>query len=565
MLNITSFLLYLLCIVVSFPPVLQAFSNNNEIGTIFSRLRENNIGPQTNPVKLDGYLGRDSYHEIRYVSQTNGADREGNGTKENPWATIQHALTQIVDAGLSNRYAVLVAEGLYAESTISLKEYVSLYGGFSSTTWERDIAIHKTILDGEGRNRVLLGAHHAKVDGFEIRHGVVRGRGGAILCDGTSPVISNNVFTQNKTLAPVPWDPEFLHEVAHDGGAIAAYNGASPVVKNNLFFLNSTETGRGGGIACHNRASPLIANNVFIDNMTGTNDPRRSSDGGAISIVLYSSPIIVNNIIVGNKALAVNDGGGIFSELWSSMILDGNVIIGNTSDDDGGGIFVSGQQHHYITLPDDIPPKERFQNYIRNNMIMGNATSMKEKSNHGVIRSTNDNRLFFENNLIAESIGGLDFRRTDLIARNNTIIANILIRESEYPSRLVKNIIIGDLRSESEVIIDDTEILDIEVGMIDTFIREIFTDDYQHYKVLDVAFNKEGYVSVIRLANMQSEADGFKYRIVRSNEHWGVIKHNDENTITVWGDFSDINELTIIPTYTIRQSTDLYERGIGHR
>ena len=565
MLMIKSFLLCLVYIFMSLPLALQAFTNNNEMGNTLSRLRDHNIGPQTTPVILDGYLQRDTYHEIRYISQTKGADREGKGTKENPWATIQHALTQVVDAGLSNRYALLVAEGLYAESTISLKEYVSLYGGFSSSTWERDISIHKTILDGEGRNRVLLGAHHAKVDGFEIRQGVVRGRGGAILCDGTSPVISNNVFTQNKTLAPVPWDPEFLHEVAHDGGAIAVFNGASPVVRNNLFFRNSTEIGRGGGIACHNRASPLIAHNVFIDNMTGTNDPRRSSDGGAISVVLYSSPIIVNNIIVGNKALTVNDGGGIFSELWSSMTIDGNLIIGNTSDDDGGGIFVSGQQHHYITLPDDIPPKERFHNNIRNNVIMGNATSMKEKSNHGVIRSTNDNRLFFENNLIAESIGGLDFRRTDLIARNNTIIADMLIRESEYPARMVKNVIIGDLRNESEVIFNDTEIMNNEVGMIDTFIREIFTDDYLHYEVLDVAFNNERYVSVIRVASMKSEADEFKHRVVRSNEHWGVIKHNDENTITVWGDFSEINELTIIPTYTIRQSTDIYEIGIGHR
>jgi len=546
MLNIKSVLLYLFYIFVSLPIVLQAFSNN--------------IGPQTTPVNLDGYLERDTYHEIRYVSQTKGADREGNGTKENPWATIQHALTQIVDARLSNRYALLVAEGMYAESTIHLKEYISLYGGFDNSTWSRDIEIHKTILDGEGRNRVLIGAHHAKVDGFVIRRGVVRGRGGAILCDGTSPVISNNVFTQNKTLAPVPWDPEFLHEVAHDGAAIAVFNGASPEIKNNLFFQNSTEVGRGGAIACHNRASPRIANNVLIDNISGTNDPRRSSDGGAISAVLYSSPVIIHNIIIGNKAVAVNDGGGIFSELWSSMIVDGNLIIGNKSDDDGGGIFVSGQQHHYITLPDEVPSKERFSVSIRNNLFMGNATSRKQESNHGVMRSTNDNRLVFENNLVAESIGGIDFRRTDLKAYNNTIIANVLVQESEYPAKFIKNLIIGDLIEESEVVIDES----VVISSADLS-NEIFISDNIQYSVLDVTFHNDRYVSVVQVANVKLQPNEFKHRIVKSDNRWGVITGNDENTITVWGDFMGISELTIIPTYTINQSSDLHNKGIGHR
>ncbi len=551
MLNIKSFLLYLFYILVSLLFVVQAFSNN--------------IGPQTTPVKLDGYLERDTYHEIRYVSQTKGADREGNGTKENPWATIQHALTQIVDARLSNRYAILVAEGNYAESTINLKEYVSLYGGFDNSTWSRDITVHKTILDGEGRNRVLIGAHHAKVDGFVIRRGVVRGRGGAILCDGTSPVISNNVFTQNKTLAPVPWDPEFLHEVAHDGAAIAADNGASPVVKNNLFFQNSTETGRGGGIACHNNSSPEIVFNIFVDNVAGTADPRRSSDGGAVSAALYSNPTISNNILICNRALTDNDGGGIFSELWSSPIIDGNYIVGNYADDDGGGIYISGQKHHYITQVDAIPPEERFFVYVRNNVIMGNATSGKEDANHGVLRSTNDNRMVFENNLIAESIGGIDFRRSEINVRNNTLIADILVRESDHPANFVNNLIIGDLIQQSAVVLDETEVMSKDKVSDEILFTNLFVDDSMSFEVKGVSFNEDRYVSLIRLSDAKIKPDELRYRIVKSGDRWGVIKHNDESTITVWGNFPDSRDLGILPTYTIDPSSEIYKKGLGHR
>ena len=96
-------------------------------------------------------------------------------------------------------------------------------------------------------------ADASRLDGFRIVRGRVAGRGAAILCDGVSPAIANNVFTDNRTQRTQDWRPVEMHEDANDGGAIACVNGASPVIENNLFAENGADAGRGGAIACHRR------------------------------------------------------------------------------------------------------------------------------------------------------------------------------------------------------------------------------------------------------------------------------------------------------------------------
>lgn len=552
-----------------------------------SNLQEFNIGPQTTPVKLErylendfrmtihyevrwgeekpeGYVKRNEYHELRYVSQSKGVDREGDGSKENPWATIQHALTQISDASIVKRYAILVAEGMYNESTIQLKEYVSLYGGFENSSWNRDIVKYKTIVDGEGRERLLIGADNAKVDGFTLKRGVVRSPGGAILCDGVSPVISNNVFTENKTLAPVPWDPVFRHEIAHDGAAIAVMNGASPVINHNLFFKNSTEIGRGGGIACHNRAAPEIAYNIFVDNVTGTIDLDRSSDGGAISVYRHSDPIIRNNIILRNKALSHNDGGGIYSALWSSPVIDGNLILHNYADDNGGGFYISGQRYHYRTTPDPVPHAEHFLVRVRNNIIMGNSTKRKEDAIDGALKVLNDSRLVLENNLVVENTGSANFHRSYVTAKQNSFIADVYVQDSERaPVFFSANLVMGELKDESGIILKESIVLDKNED--DPLYPELFIDNSKSIGILEVSFHEDRYVSIIRLDDKVITPNELLYRVVRSGDCWGVVKHNDESSITVWGDFSGKKTLTVLPTYTYNESSDVYQRGIGHR
>ena len=193
-------------------------------------------GPRNQPCRLQ-------YRVVRYVSKT-GSDSAGDGSRTKPWATLPYALSQSASANAANRAAVLVAAGTYLGQTIELKPYVDLFGGHDPASWRRDIFRNASVLDGEGERRIALGADHARLDGFTILRGHVRGKGGAVLCDGVSPDIANNTFFENSTAAPENWKPAQMHETANDGGAIAVLNGAAPAIEHNLFARNTTENGR---------------------------------------------------------------------------------------------------------------------------------------------------------------------------------------------------------------------------------------------------------------------------------------------------------------------------------
>ena len=156
-------------------------------------------------------MHRATYQQLWHESQKTGSDSGGHGSRERPWQTIDQALTQSSAANAHGRHAILVTGGAYAKQTISMKPYVDLYGGFEPATGERDIMKHPTILHGEGTHRILLGANHARLDGFVIQGSATRGPGAGLFCDHASPQVTNNRFFKNRTRKPTPWDPRKWH------------------------------------------------------------------------------------------------------------------------------------------------------------------------------------------------------------------------------------------------------------------------------------------------------------------------------------------------------------------
>ena len=514
-------------------------------------------GPQTTEVIMVGYAGTKEYHQTHYVSVTGGSDENGDGSRTRPWASIRHALGQIKDQRLSRRHAILVAGGVYAEGSIEMLEYVHLYGGFDPDAWRRDIREHQTVLDGRKRDRILVCADHAKADGFVFRNGVVRGNGGAVLCDGTSPVLSNNVFRKNKSLKPEGWDPEFLHEVANDGGAVAAINGAAPRILNNLFVENETECGRGAGIAAHNRAAPLIAYNVFMNNVAGTHDPMRSSDGGAISSAFHSPSDIYYNVIVGNRAENSNDGGGIFSELWSSVHIAGNLILDNFTDDDGGGIYLSGQLHHYITEPDPVPPKERYLGRLTGNVLVGNTNP--GGGHDSGFRFTNDTRVKFDRNITYANFGGLDFRRTMVTGHDNLFLDNVTVREPGETARFYNSLFFRELRAVSDTELIDSKMIDFDAMPGSEGFRRIFHDDGATLRLNSSRFDVERYTTELNLeSGITLPNETLDNRIIQIGDRWSAVKSSTGSTITVWGDHEGAQTAELLPTFTIHPQSPHY-------
>ena len=523
-------------------------------------------GPQTTPVDLDPYA------RILHVSTTTGSDTTGTGTASAPYASITHALASALAASAASntdattatttRTALLIAAGTYNVQDLTLQPNTDLYGGFDPTTWTRDIQAHTTILDARGEGRVLAAANTAtnpRLDGLHIHNGQVRAPGGGILIDGTSPVLTNNVFTQNGTLTPQNWAPKYLHETAHDGGAIYCRNGGAPEIRNNLILANTTETGRGAGIAFDHNCDGLITGNVLIGNIAGTADPMRSSDGGGISIFNHSSPEISGNVVLGNQALHNNDGGGIFVAYWSSAKVRNNVIVANHGGDDGGGLFVGGQEHRYDRPFDPMPSAEEFFVEVTGNRFFGNTNPSR---NSGATRITMESRSRVTGNIAALN-NGFYLQRSELEVTDNTILEDTLLIETKEglePTRFSNNIVSGSLESDGTAIVSASMFRDGAAGEGNTAGLPEFLEDGRELQVLASSYSASSHQTQADVSALLSPGD-LTGRVVVSGDDWGVVHTASGRHLTLWGDLRSATELRLLPTY--RQTTSSPGFGKG--
>jgi hypothetical protein len=503
---------------------------------------DKSFGPFTKAVSAE------SYRVVLYVSKNTGSDKLGEGTRQNPYKTISHALQTISAPSPENRQVLLVAEGNYSEDPIQMHEYVDMFGGFSAATWERDIFRFVSQLNGEEKNRVIIAASNATLDGFVIRDGIFRGNGGAVLCDGTSPVISNNIFIRNKTLAPDPWTPKYWHEKAHDGGAIYGANGAAPMIEHNNFVYNHTEIGRGAAVAFQNKCKPYLAYNLFAGNSSGLKDSMRSSDGGAVSIFDWCSATIEDNLILNNRALSSNDAGGLFVALWSSADIQNNLFLDNESADDAGALFVGGQEHRYDAPLDTLPSEDQFYVTITKNRFMGNKNPSR---NSGAMRFTMESRGRFRENLVVFNTG-IYFQRSEVSVENNTILDNFLFVETKEglkPGIIKDNLIWAEFTLETEVPVVNNNLKNSALYPGNYSVKPLFEDNFVEVKVFSGTFSRNTYLTDLTTSALPFSDGELVNRIIKAGNKWGVIKNNISSSLTVWGDFSGETSVTILPTY----------------
>ncbi|MEZ5275110.1 MAG: right-handed parallel beta-helix repeat-containing protein [Opitutaceae bacterium] len=508
------------------------------------------VGPRTEAVAIGNFA------RVYYVSASTGSDAKGDGSVERPWASVSGALAAVEDATMDSPVALLVAAGEYRGRTLVCRSFVSLYGGFSPVTWDRDIFEFETILDGQQARRVLVGANGCQVDGFVIRNGRADGPGGGFFCDNTSPLISNNQFLGNHTLSPPNVRADRIHQEGNRGGALAAWYDAAPVVRNNLFSGNWTEFGDGGAVAVYGwsrlegRPQPLIKDNVFVGNRSGTKDfyRTRSSSGGAIVCSHESDPEIRNNVIAMNRAMGRSDAGGVYVEYYSAPRILGNWIVGNEGDDDGGGIY---------SMRDGEP-------LIEGNLIAGNWTTgggvggvrlskegrmrligniiVRNQSGGGV--SLVDGHALVEGNLIAENRGGagLVYRQTFVhyqpsVIRANHVSGNESGEISIEPHAGLSPIVEGNT--------EEPVATDIEAPGIEFPIQGAVYDERLHQTefVVDEALPAAGLVG----------------RAMRVGDRWSVICSSSGNTLRVWGEITGERDdrgggtLAVLPDYSLER------------
>jgi hypothetical protein len=216
----------------------------------------------------------------------------------------QPTIQQAIDAA-NNGDLVLVSPGTYLER-------INYHG--KAITLQSEGGPAQTIIDGNHQGTVVTFDTHegaqSVLTGFTIRFGSASIGGGINLGFGTSPTISQNIFSEN------------VHLVGGSGAAISG-NGSSPLIERNTFVANVGDTQFSSGAVCFaNGSSPLIFNNIFKDNpCTAIN----------FSITATGRPVIANNTIVRNNV------GVRLSGMWgnANQLAANNILVGN-----GIGLFL---------------------------------------------------------------------------------------------------------------------------------------------------------------------------------------------------------------------------------
>lgn len=526
------------------------------------------VGPKTEMVN------QSSYAIIYYVSVKTGSDKDGDGSADNPWKSISYAMKQVDNSSERQRTALMIGAGAYSGSTLKMKPQIDLFGGFNYESWKRDIHEYSSILDGESARRVVEGANDSRIDGFTITNGLSRSHGGGILCDDTSPEISNCFITNNFVLEPDNFNHTRIHQDAHHGAGIACFFNAYPVIRNNVFYDNRTSIGNGAGVAFYGwlrikgaplttvnnnivegGLQPLLENNVFIQNISGVNDIHRtrSSNGAAVSCAYESRPIIKNNVIAANQAKGRSDAGGIYSEYFSYPVIDGNWIVGNISDDDGGGIYTMKLGHATIK-----------NNFIAGNWTIGNGVGGIRLSKEGradivdniIVQNQTggavdcvDGYMRLKSNIIMHNKGRSSIRYSNHFNYfNSSIVENNIIRENE-------NKMMIETFGGQDVLIQNNNIDEDVSGKGNVNEAVTIEDDLEKVKIKGMNFDDKLYQTIVEVEKVYTEKS-LSGRVVRINDFWSVINEVDGNKIFIWGnastDLAKNSELEIISSYIIK-------------
>lgn len=252
---------------------------------------------------------------------------------------------------------ITVAGGTYFEH-ISMKQGVTLEGGWSEDFSRRDTASFATVLDGvREKGPVVKGADQAVLDGFTVIHGTLLegtdvSEGSGIYCEHSSPTLRNNIIRNNEPSGIFCSDSSAVIEDnrIHGNAQAGVYlqKGSTLKITGNVIW-NNKYSGIGSG------KKPLSSfeatqNTIYNNSRSGIN--AKTATGSIKNNLIYDNsrggvnclpmPMdIINNTIDGNS------WAGILVEDPAAVPNIKNNIISHNVD---GGIRATGEGYDHNLL-----------------------------------------------------------------------------------------------------------------------------------------------------------------------------------------------------------------------
>ncbi|MDD5328188.1 MAG: hypothetical protein PHY02_10320 [Phycisphaerae bacterium] len=244
-----------------------------------------------------------SHAAIIYVD-VNGPNEPGTGTFYDPFRSIQNA----IDAANSSD-TIEIRPGIY---TADPNNYNLDPNGKSitirSTEPNNPDVVANTIIDPNraGRGFCFINGEtpNCVISGLTIQNGLAADdSGGAILCDNSSPTVSNCTIKNNSAdwyggaIYCYDSSPEIINctitgNSAMDGGALECWSGTAII--QNCVISNNIASGTGGAIDCYLAGQVELNNCTVVENL--------ADSGGGLRCVDYGKATIQNSILWSNEA-----------------------------------------------------------------------------------------------------------------------------------------------------------------------------------------------------------------------------------------------------------------------
>ena len=263
---------------------------------------------------------------------TMGSDSMGNGSQNNPYATIQHGIDSSLDGD-----TIIVHPGTYFENLL-IENKNLLLGSLFTYTNDSSYA-NQSIINGDQNGSVITIIDHPDtifIEDLTIINGLQE-NGGGISIDSSIVNIGNCVIMSNEALnrgggvfvsygQMVMEDTRIMNNLAEAGGGV--YLEGNSTLNTNKTVFSSNNADFGGALNSWFISNLTVIKSVFTQNQADT-------AGGAVYV--YANPgIITESEFFENSTGKL--GGAVFSNSINLQLINCTIFM-NSAMENGGGYY----------------------------------------------------------------------------------------------------------------------------------------------------------------------------------------------------------------------------------